>query len=68
MSACAQCGSETGTDRALCSFHHDSSVWDDWAKANRIMCNLLHRGVEPERLTPAERDDQFWAHTPDPGF
>jgi hypothetical protein len=65
MSACAQCGSETGTDRALCSFHHDSSVWDDWAKANRIICDWIHRGVVPTRLEAADRDDSFWGHVGD---
>jgi hypothetical protein len=36
---------------------------DDWAVANRIMCDFFHRKKLPPRLTQNERDDEFWAHT-----
>jgi hypothetical protein len=36
---------------------------DDWAIANRIMCDFFHRGKVPPRLPQGERDDDFWAHT-----
>jgi hypothetical protein len=36
---------------------------DDWAVANRIMCDFFHRKKVPPRLAQAERDDEFWAHT-----
>jgi hypothetical protein len=36
---------------------------DDWAVANRIMCDFFHRKKVPPRLAPPERDDDFWAHT-----
>jgi hypothetical protein len=35
---------------------------DDWATANRIMCDFFHRGKLPARLTQKERDDDFWSH------
>jgi hypothetical protein len=36
---------------------------DDWAVANKIMCDFFHRKKLPPRLTQPERDDDFWAHT-----
>jgi hypothetical protein len=36
---------------------------DDWAAANRIMCDFFHRKKVPPRLGRSERDDDFWAHT-----
>jgi hypothetical protein len=35
---------------------------DDWAEANRIMCDFFHRGKLPARLAQKERDDDFWSH------
>jgi hypothetical protein len=36
---------------------------DDWAIANRIMCDFFHRRKVPPRLAQHDRDDDFWAHT-----
>jgi len=36
---------------------------DDWAVANRIMCDFFHRKLVPPRLAHHDRDDDFWAHT-----
>jgi hypothetical protein len=36
---------------------------DDWAVANRIMCDFFHRKKVPPRLAQNDRDDDFWAHT-----
>jgi hypothetical protein len=49
-------------ESALCPHHH-CVYGDDWATANRIMCDFFHRGVVPSRLTQKERDDDFWSHT-----
>src|SRR5207247_5228590 len=62
MSLCASCGLQLSGDAALCPHHH-CVYGDDWAVANRIMCDFFHRGKIPPRLTQMERDDEFWAHT-----
>jgi len=62
MSLCASCGLQLSGDAALCPHHH-CVYGDDWAIANRIMCDFFHRGKLPPRLTQSERDDDFWAHT-----
>jgi len=61
-SVCASCGITNAYDGNLCS-HHQHVYGDDWAVANRIICDLLHRGIEPRRLAATERDDDLWAHT-----
>jgi hypothetical protein len=48
----------------LC-IHHHTVYADDWAKANRILCDFFHRGKVPARLTPPEREDDFWGHIGD---
>jgi len=45
-------------DTCLCP-HHDPAAPTGWARENRILCDLLHRGVEPRRLSCAERLDDF---------
>lgn len=62
MSLCASCGLELDSALALCPHHH-AITGDDFASTNRVMCDLLHRGLEPHRLSTAERDDDFWSHT-----
>jgi len=59
MSLCASCGLQLAGDATLCPHHHIAN--DDWAAANRIMCNGIHRGQWAPRLSPTERDDVFWA-------
>ena len=44
MPLCVQCGFSTLGTAAICS-HHVSDLGADWATANRLMCNFLHRGV-----------------------
>ena len=61
MSLCASCGLQLSGDAGLCPHHH-IAIGDDWAVANRIMCDLVHRGKIPPRLGLAERDDDCWAH------
>lgn len=55
--ACPSCGSELGTD-AICSYHTASVGVDrSWSDENRVICDLLHRGKEPARLSLQERSD-----------
>jgi hypothetical protein len=62
MSLCASCGLQLSGDAGLCPHHH-CVYGDDWAVANRIMCDFFHRGKVPSRLAQSDRDDDFWAHT-----
>jgi hypothetical protein len=62
MSLCASCGLQLSGEAALCPHHH-CVYGDDWAVANRIMCDFFHRKKIPPRLAPPDRDDDFWAHT-----
>ena len=62
MSLCASCGLQLTGDAGLCPHHH-CVYGDDWAIANRIMCDFFHRKKVPPRLAQNDRDDEFWAHT-----
>lgn len=62
MSLCASCGLQLSGEAGLCPHHH-CVYGDDWAVANRIMCDFFHRKKVPPRLPQTERDDDFWAHT-----
>jgi hypothetical protein len=62
MSLCASCGLQLSGDASLCPHHH-CVYGDDWAVANRIMCDFFHRRKVPPRLAAPDRDDDFWAHT-----
>ena len=42
MSLCSQCGLTIPQGEELCP-HHTCSVGDDWAEANRLICDFLHR-------------------------
>lgn len=53
---CASCGAVDASGMCL---HHASDLSDNWSEANRIWCDLLHRGIEPPRL-PAEERREFW--------
>jgi hypothetical protein len=55
MSLCSVCGIQLGGDASLCT-HHDVPA-HGWAAENRIMCDLLHRGIVPPRLPPRARCD-----------
>jgi len=50
---CVVCGQPETT--GMCDFHMNVEI--DWAVANRIMCDLIHRGIVPKRLTERERED-----------
>jgi hypothetical protein len=46
VSWCASCGLALSGKAALCR-HHAVAYGEDWAVANRIICDLIHRGVVP---------------------
>jgi hypothetical protein len=56
MPLCVQCGFSTLGTAEICS-HHESGHGDDWATANRLMCDFLHRGVVAP--TPCKRDEDL---------
>lgn len=64
MSLCPSCGLDTPD--GFCS-HHATDSGDAWAISNRIMCDLIHRGVAPMRLSTHDRDDNFWGVSPTDG-
>jgi hypothetical protein len=56
MNRCNQCGIELSGAFTLCPHHH---LHDDpgWAATNRIMCDFVHRALEPPRLPSAGHAD-----------
>ena len=58
MSWCASCGVALSGSAALCSLHV-ATYGGDWAVSNRIVCDLIHRRVEPPCL-PAEERADWW--------
>jgi hypothetical protein len=54
MSLCVFCAQPTLGRDDVCAYHLHGHG-DDWATANRIMCDFLHRGVVP--CAPSERSD-----------
>ena len=56
MHFCVQCAQSTLGTAEICSYH-ESGHGDNWATANRLMCDFLHRGVVPP--TPCKRDEDL---------
>ena len=54
MSLCIVCGQSNPDRESFCSFHVNSE--EDWAAANRIFCDLVHRAIVPRRLPACDRD------------
>ena len=54
MSLCIVCGQSNPDRESFCSFHITAE--EDWATANRIMCDFVHRAIEPRRLPACQRD------------
>lgn len=55
MASCPFCGNDPNNDQGVCSYH--VNVYEDtWAVSNRIICDWLHRGLEPGRLGPNDRE------------
>jgi hypothetical protein len=42
-------------DEEVCA-HHQETAEPGWAETNRVMCDLLHRGRAPVRLSVRDRD------------
>ena len=62
MTICAVCATRLDGTNGLCP-HHASGSDDGWALTNRIMCDLLHRGIMFSRLPEADRD-RLWDEAP----
>ena len=45
MHLCAVCGATNSAGDMICPHHIRREV--DWAVANRVFCDLLHRRIEP---------------------
>ena len=59
MTRCGACGMESITDNGGLCPHHVSARDSAWCVANRIMNDLLMRGIEPVRL-PLEQRAESW--------
>jgi hypothetical protein len=57
MNRCASCRAEIPEVMLLCPHHHAGDI--GWSATNRIMCDLLHRGAVPPRVSAAERADDL---------
>jgi len=58
MSLCPYCGHPAFGPGPIC-LYHDTPDRNDWATANRIMCDFVHRGVVspmPRRSVPRPID------------
>jgi hypothetical protein len=55
MSRCVACGEALSAGTIFCPCHPDGHE-NGWAATNRVMCDLVHRGVAPPRLRPSERE------------
>jgi hypothetical protein len=54
MSICIACAVELPGVDALCPHHHTVYPDDGWAHWNRIVCDLIHRRIEPPAGDPAD--------------
>lgn len=62
---CAQCGLND-VHSELC-VHHISGE-ESWGRGNKIICDLLHRGIVPTRLSVEQRQDgEYWTNMPPEG-
>ena len=58
-SHCCLCGLSYSGDVALCNHHVYGA--DDWAVANRLICDFVHRKIVPRRLPPEAREPIYEA-------
>jgi hypothetical protein len=59
MATCSLCHAVLADPNGLCP-HHLLVGEPSWADANRMMCDLLHRGIEPPHPPPLPLDDPWW--------
>jgi hypothetical protein len=64
MNHCAVCGQELVGEVGLCPYHYGVEA-DGWSSVNRIMCDLIHRGIVPPRLSREERERELAGHALD---
>jgi hypothetical protein len=57
MNRCALCGAEVSGAVNLCPNHHAQDL--GWAATNRVMCNFLHRGALPPRVSAVDRSQDL---------
>lgn len=50
---CSACASHVYDD-GICSHHFVTE--DEWAAANRVWCDMVHRGRLPARVAPEDRE------------
>jgi hypothetical protein len=63
MRLCALCGLAINAELDICPHHH-SSMDDNWAISNRLICDFVHRGkLEP--LPDRGPRDEVCAHAGD---
>lgn len=60
MSLCVSCGLALAGDADFCP-HHQTGYAEDWAAANRIMCDFVHRKWIPPSPPSSLREDDVWA-------
>jgi hypothetical protein len=48
MGICALCGTTIPLGVGICPHHITTD--ENWAVANRVFCDFLHRGVQPARI------------------
>jgi hypothetical protein len=58
MSVCAQCSVERNDGASLCP-QHERESFDNWAEANRAICDWIHRRKPLPRLSLDEREEAF---------
>lgn len=59
MSLCVACGLALAGDADFCP-HHQTGYAEDWAAANRIMCDFVHRKWIPPNPPPNQHDIDMW--------
>lgn len=53
---CPVCVGVLYADGEMCS-HHLNLYAFGWSASNKLMCDLLHRGIAPPRLSAVDRTD-----------
>lgn len=55
---CCQCGSASASGTGICPYH-GAAFPEGWADENRILCDLIHRRIEPARLAIEQRESDW---------
>ena len=57
MSLCPICLLDLPGDKGMCDYHE---VQAEESVNNRAVCDFVHRGVEPSRLAPSDREPMIF--------